>query len=82
MTLITGDGVHVTVEGFPEQRRMPAANGSGSGGSFGGRTLLASARDRWRELLSDNVLAAQGLYGRFTDWLFWDGKEKVYGSIP
>ena len=52
------------------------------GGSFGGRTLLAWARERWRELLSVSVLAVQGLCGVLADRLVWDGKEKVYGSIP
>ena len=54
----------------------------GSGGNLGGRTVLARARERWSELLAVSVRAAQGLYGALADRLVWDGKEKVYGSIP
>jgi hypothetical protein len=43
---------------------------------------LANVGESWLELLWVSVLAAQGVHRDCKNRLVWDGKEKVYGSIP
>jgi hypothetical protein len=89
-----GQGLRYAHEAVLVQRSRAAGQTTGSrvdvcrlagvqlGGSLGGKTLSACARERWRELLEVSVLAVQRLSGPYGDRLVWDGKEKVYGSIP